>query len=200
MANEYKTLRELDVKPGDVVVNYLRGAGTIVVDKVEGGAFYSESMRMSHAPIWRIVSRASENPQTYTPGERQAVATYPRASVSPDHAWEVDDTPKPIRDMTDAEIGALVRANNEGKVIESICSEVDSEWDVVVYPAWFQNKSYRVRPEPKRETVESCGSVDRDQDGKPHFFHYPVEAQTHRITFDLIDGNPDCDSIKMEEM
>ena len=195
MTQEYKTLRELNVQPGDVVENKA-GFREIIVD-ISGFKCLMESglTWLRDNPVWRIASRASENPQTYTPGERQAVATYPRASVSPDHAWEVDDTPKPIRDMTDAEIGALVRANNEGKVIESICSEVDSEWDVVVYPAWFQNKSYRVRPEPKRETVTLHGSVTDEVWGRG-----TTEYDTHRITFDLIDGEPECGSVKMEPL
>jgi len=31
-------------------------------------------------------------------------------------------------------------------------------------------------------------------------FGGPSDRDTHRITFDLIDGKPDCDSIRMESM
>ena len=104
------------------------------------------------------------------------------------------DTPKLLRDMTDAEIGALVRADNDGKVIEIW---VHDEWSEVD-PRWKPGNAYRVRPEaqrPKRETVTLHGSVTdelwgRDQTG----------YDTYRITFDLIDGKPDCDSIKMEKL
>lgn len=163
MTKEYATLRELDVQPGDVVVNNLQGAGPIVVDRVEGGDFCSKSMRMSHAPVWRIVSRAS-------------------------------DTHKPIRDMTDAEIGALVRAKNEGKAIE-VADTFNGAWEPAPEPGWYASVAYRVRPEPKRETVTLHGSVTdeiwgRDQTG----------YDTHRITFDLVDGEPDSSSIKMEKI
>jgi hypothetical protein len=68
MTNEYKTLRELNVQPGDVVVNNLHGARPVAVDRIEGGDFWSKSMRMSRAPVWRIVSRAADTPKTWGDG------------------------------------------------------------------------------------------------------------------------------------
>ena len=101
---------------------------------------------------------------------------------------------KTLREMTDAEIGALVRAKNEGKVIE-VVDTLNGAWVSAPAPGWWSRNAYRVRPEPKRETVTLHGSVTdeiwgRDQTG----------YDTHRITFDLIDGEPDCDSIKMETL
>jgi hypothetical protein len=103
------------------------------------------------------------------------------------------DTPKLLRDMTDAEIGALVRAHHEGKVIER--RNTRGEWIEEKCPKWFADRAYRVRPEPKRETVTvhwgSWGFT---------LGHGPSSRATHRITFDLVDGEPDPNSIKMEEI
>lgn len=106
------------------------------------------------------------------------------------------DTPKLWRDMTPEEKGALLLAHHEGKVIQ--CFGVDL-WHDEEWPFWHPEAAYRIRPEqsvePKRETVEIRGhvglgwsSLDFDDD------------DTHRITFDLIDGKPDPASIKLEAL
>jgi hypothetical protein len=51
-------------------------------------------------------------------------------------------------------------------------------------------------PEPKRETVTLYGCRENDKWG----FSEKRPDDTHRITFDLIDSKPDCDSIRMEEL
>jgi hypothetical protein len=101
-----------------------------------------------------------------------------------------NNTPKLWRDMTDAEKGALLLAHHEGKGIEMLfCS---GEW-VTVTPQWATNAAYRIRPEPKRETVTLYAN--------DMAYGYAIEAvEGHRITFDLIDGKPDITSIKMEEL
>lgn len=62
-------------------------------------------------------------------------------------------------------------------------------------PKLWKDMTGEVKPEPVRETVKLFShsvslvwSSERD------------EFDTHRITFDLIDGKPDCDSIKMGEI
>jgi hypothetical protein len=88
MTQEYKTLRELNVKPGDVV-EHCKGFKEEVAHnhtydfcKMKSGGEWTWG-----AARWRIVSRAS-------------------------------DTPKLWRDMTPEEKGALLLAHHEGKVIE----------------------------------------------------------------------------------
>ena len=91
---------------------------------------------------------------------------------------EWTDQPKLWRDMTPEEKGALLLAHHEGKVIEA--NEGDGWFDA--HPYWAPNSAYRVRPEPKREVAK-------------------LYAQPgYRITFDLVDGEPDCASIKMERI
>ena len=104
------------------------------------------------------------------------------------------DTPKLLRDMTDAEIGALVRAHHEGKVIE-VVDTFNGAWVPAPAPGWWLRNAYRICPEPKRETVTLHGSVTDEVWGRG-----TTEYDTHRITFDLINGKPDCDSVKMEPL
>jgi len=55
----------------------------------------------------------------------------------------------------------------------------------------------RIKPEPKRETVTLTG-LDR---GYWCFGSDRVKVRdTHRITFDTIDGEPDCSTIRMERL
>jgi hypothetical protein len=54
--------------------------------------------------------------------------------------------------------------------------------------------AYRVKPAPIRETVTLIGNVNSG------FDYSGWTTNTHRIQFDLIDGKPDCASIKMEPL
>lgn len=109
-------------------------------------------------------------------------------------------------DMTDAEKGALLLADYKGKVIEyydrhSSIWLVDPSFD----PRLDSQLRYRVaEPEPVVETVTlhgqkyvsiayPSGMWDFDRSEKQY-------DDTHRITFNLIDGKPDLDSIKMKEL
>jgi len=106
--------------------------------------------------------------------------------------WGDDDTPKLWRDMTPEEKGVLLLAHHEGKVIE--CYNGD-KWFESEYPAFMDDQEYRIRPEPKVETVTLWGGIGRSWNACS-FRH----DDTHRITFETIDGKPDCASIKMEEI
>lgn len=110
---------------------------------------------------------------------------------------EWSDTPQLLGDMTDAEIGALVRAWHEGKVIEGYSRRIDGWVECMVFNLWHEDIAYRIKPEPVRETVtiyinEKGETVPRD--GTISW------AATRAITFDLIDGEPDPASIKMERV
>jgi len=102
------------------------------------------------------------------------------------------EEPKLWRDMTDAEKGALLLAHHEGKDIEAWL--YGDKWKVSP-PEWDQHNAYRTKPEPKRETVALYGSK-----GALWIFGPRISGayDTHRITFNLIDGEPDTASIKME--
>lgn len=104
------------------------------------------------------------------------------------------ETPKTWSEMTPEEKGALLLARHEGKEIQFYAK--NSSWtDLYQSFNWFHGTAYRVKPEPKRETVQIYGPVySNDQ----CVFGSSCREYTHRITFDLIDGKPVCDSIRME--
>ena len=109
-------------------------------------------------------------------------------------------TQKLWRDMTPEEKGALLLAHHEGKVIEWTRCPGDTEFCQSSArgsrPVWDDKHAYRVKPEPTVDTVTVDGWVDHGKwwTGKK------IPGDTHRITFNLIDGKPDCASIKMEEL
>ena len=63
------------------------------------------------------------------------------------------DTPKLMRDMTDAEQGALLLAHHRGKKIQVFLDGIP-KWDRTSRPTWKPDLAYRVEPEPQRETVK----------------------------------------------
>jgi hypothetical protein len=93
---------------------------------------------------------------------------------------------KTLRNMTDAEIGALVRAKNEGKVIE-VVDTVKGAWVPAPAPSWHPRSTYRVRLEPKRE-IERVTIVNADG----------VTIGIGTVVCE--DGRPDCGSVKMEPL
>jgi hypothetical protein len=177
MKSEYKTLRELDVQPGDVV-EWQDGGDiyTVISAEVLGdeSAFAGEVRAdlsgygfgiFGEYCLFRIVSRASR-----------------------------DDSPKLWRDMTPEEKGVLLLAHHEGKAIEC-WTENSPTWDKT-NPQWIDRVAYRVRPEPKVETVAIYGAPSKHV----QWCLEQCGLDTHSITFDLIDGKPDVASIKMEEL
>ena len=177
--HEFCPLAKHDVQPGDVVQwddsEYvaLQEPKPTNADSVWAGT--EEPGWISGGAMCRVISRAN-----------------PQPALAPD---TTNPDRKPLRDMTDAEIGALVRAKNEGQVIECFYDGECSAW-VSCDPEWCPDDIYRTRPpEPKRETVKchwgSWGFT---------LGHSSSDRDTHVITFDTIDGQPDCASIRMEPL
>lgn len=168
------TLKELDVKPGDVVEAVSNPDPSVVglnftIDE-SGGACgtalgsctrFDPSFDSLYGRKFRIISRA-------------------------------DDTPKTWGEMTDAEKGALLLAWQRGKAMQYWNCD-DEEWqDTDIHPHEFDADAYRIKPTPERKTItlgweESLGVGNGFTDG-----------DTYRITFDTIDGKPDCTTVKME--
>jgi hypothetical protein len=91
------------------------------------------------------------------------------------------------RDMTQEQKGALLLAHHEGKVIESTHKTLKG-WISAIAPSWHPDRAYRVKHKPVVQTVTR------------YFKSGDGTFETHRITFNLIDNEPDCYSIKMEKM
>ena len=105
--------------------------------------------------------------------------------------------PKLWKDMSPEEKGALLLAHHEGKITQFWYSGMKGWTDNAGHPPnWFKDTAYRVKPEPVVETVSRYSS---SQDYW-RFTARKCSRGTHRITFDLVDGKPDCNSVKMEEI
>jgi len=106
------------------------------------------------------------------------------------------DDPKLWRDMSPEEKGALLLAHHEGKVIEFCRPRGTPDCPAHSWraqrPIWTGGLAYRVRPE--RETVKLYGSEGGAWSYERVYF------DTLCITYDLVDGEPDCASIRMEKI
>ena len=173
MTKEVGTLAELNVKPGDVVEYTPTGNHHTVLDgkrlTISNGNTVDYEYNLDCSKYFRIVSRASDKPKLW-------------------------------RDMTPGEKGALLLAHHEGKVIEWT-GHFGSEFDMDSTrgtPVWSATHAYRIKPEPKVETVTLMTAKVYAWVSEP--YGKCGSQNTHRITFNIIDGEPDCTSIKMEKL
>jgi hypothetical protein len=98
-------------------------------------------------------------------------------------------------EMSDAEKGALLLGIYQGK--EHQFSKDGEKWNELTPFYEFQDDYYyRVRSESKRETIVLYGPSPNNSFTGGGL----CDDDTHRITFDLIDGEPDCDSVQMKKL
>jgi len=177
MTNEVGTLKELKVKPGDVV----QCVDNMNLPRWTIGKFYEVKECGTPEDDYGTTYANYEDPQ---PSVKFRIVS--RAYVGP----------KMWGEMTDEEKGALLLAAHEGKKIEFFVPGACGVKWVPARPNWKATCAYRVRPERKRETViVYSGWVEHGVWSQTEDFN-----DTHRITFDLVDGEPDCDSVKMEKL
>lgn len=102
---------------------------------------------------------------------------------------------KPWKDMSPEEKGALLLAHHEGKVIEARdpYNKADT-WEKVILPNWTSSFAYRVKPVVKEVLLEGFVDHERWYNGRKS------PGVNYKITFNLVDGEPDCSSIKMEKL
>lgn len=100
-----------------------------------------------------------------------------------------DELPPYWKDLTDEQKGKLLLAHHEGKVIEYFT--LAGGWRECPTPHWSGNYCYRVKlpePEPVVKEVFFCwDSAWSNLIGGPF-----------QISFNIVDGVPDCSSVKME--
>ena len=99
-------------------------------------------------------------------------------------------------EMTDAEKGALLLAHHEGKEIECF-SESLGNWITLFILVWYEDSIYRVKKVPIKNMEVMYMYFE---DGLDPSIDVYMSDPTHKITFDTIDGEPDCSSIKMEKV
>ena len=102
-------------------------------------------------------------------------------------------TPTIWRYMTPEEKGALLLAHHENRTLQMWRKKTGAWEDLWARPLWADDCAYRVKLEPVRETVTLYY-------GSAGFHDYCAVTSTSKITFDIEDGKPDCNSVKMEEL
>lgn len=106
----------------------------------------------------------------------------------------VEESPKRWGDLSDREKGALLLADHKGKTIQLL--NMDAEWVDLSFVNWFGDKIYRVKPEPVVETITLYTSSKHNYEA----FSVNYGDDTHKIIFDVVDGKPNCSSVRMEEL
>ena len=182
MSKEIGTLEELNVKEGDVVrfeksclPSYVNYRGYTAVVRKDGGTDY-------------FLERPNEGCFTAKNGHKWSIVS----RAQPEY--------KMWKDMTDEEKGVLLLAHHEGKVIQwsyylPWFTEHDSS-DKGYEPVWSGEIYYRVKAEPVIKTIET-------RTGNPEggsWASWSDDDDTHKITYDIVDGQPDINSIKMEKI
>ena len=102
------------------------------------------------------------------------------------------EKPKLWRAMTSEEKGALLLAHHEN--FGSVEFWNEDSWEELHFLGWCDYIAYRIKPQTKIETVTLYGRPD------VQWVLERCKYDTHCITFQTIDGKPDCASIKMEEI
>lgn len=173
---EVGTLKELGVRVGDVVE---------WPDAYPGTHMTVESFRIICEGVYA--------------GQVQAGLSGYGTGIFDDEGFRIisraPQPPKLWRDMTPEERGALLLAAHDGKVIE-YWKRGTGGWAVSYVHAWSAHESYRIRPDPKVETVTIYAKPDKNGD----WIGSTSKHHTHKaaFTFTTRDGKPDCASVKME--
>jgi hypothetical protein len=178
----YQTLKDLDLRPGDVVEpQYKLGhyyytvneAGLLChgeplfplsSDYQKGGCYYTSGVS------WKLISRA------------------PRL--------------QPWSQLPDKEKVELLVAQNKGKQLE-VSRDNGVTWCEGTLWSGIDFLYYRVQPPPPRLPVVKEITQGWKTNVRGEF--QPMSADhtqraTHKVTFTVTDGQPDCNSIKMEKL
>lgn len=99
------------------------------------------------------------------------------------------------KDMTPEGKGALLLASHEGKTLQ-YWKRGTGGWEDCLSVVIHENECYRVKPEPVVKEVVINGGATAGVWGFDSILS-PCVEDTHKITFNLVDGVPDCNSIKM---
>lgn len=177
VAMETGTLKEMDVKPGDVVAlagadGYKFTIGYISGDRVYGTSEksdrqYEDDWSLTATGNWFIISRATTTP------DLTAITT-------------------PFG-LLDAATQKALRAH--GGPYEFFSG--DNWRDAALEPdEWLNFNTYRAKKEPKRETVTMAVFIDLEGFIQPSY----INGLTKRVqvTFDRVDGRIDLATYKVE--
>lgn len=116
------------------------------------------------------------------------------------HFEFVDEPAEPtlLKDMSDDEAGKILKAFLKGESLEVYNPCGFRMWMDHVSGTFNENVSYRVKAKPVVKQITLFGG------GVPNMVWCPdrrgADLDTHIITYTEIDGEPDCDSVKMEKL
>lgn len=172
MTKEVGTLREIGARVGDVVE--LMTKGTF---RGEGSTY---------------IIKDNVHGETWAEHEDGGIVTIQ------EEKWEfkiIRRAASPFNTLTAEEKGALLLANLEGKIIE-MSIDGGETWERSYTPQWIGAACYLVKEDEVKEvTVYGIVVADNGEFGARR-----NSADTHRITFNLVNGKPDCASVKMEDI
>lgn len=194
-----KTLKELDVKPGDVVQfigdKDFPEDSPFTIQGWSDGDCYDTTQELGDGmdmlrddAVFRLISRASDTTEAL-----EELAELDSEEIA---------GPKTFGEMSDAEKGALLLSKLNGVDVQYSSLNKSAG-----HPGGWQDQGgrwffvddtyYRIKPESVVREVALTGKVAQK------WIFTDTEAydtDTYRITFTTTDGKPDLDSIKMEEI
>lgn len=193
-APEVGTLRELNVKPGDVVIyagsdaDHDNTKQKIALfnpawEEWQSERYIGTNVTMNNRGPWCIISRAAP---TLPHGHARLPSgeVVDLTAITTPFGLLPDDVQEALRD--------------HGGPWEAFCRECGSAYE------WRSSDnlsrealSHRVRPQPPAPKVEEVVLYGR-HDVQWVFERSPND--THRITFNLIDGEPDVSSVRMVKL
>lgn len=96
--------------------------------------------------------------------------------------------------LSDEEKGALLLAHHQGKTIEWWLTQT-KVWSTNSSPEWSPLRTYRVKPEPVVQTVvRYLGATLTGTNSRK------TKPTTHKLSYNIVGGEIDCSSVKLEEL
>jgi hypothetical protein len=173
--------------------------------KIEVGKYYRTRDGRKVGPMdgrcfkWVVGSGSGVDPEWNNDGTcREGFTTYDDELIA-----EWTDTPKTWGEMTDAERKEISFYAMSGKCVQLLAEWPGQsawlEWDGKT-PLCELHQKIRIKPQPQRETVTLYTGKPSSDCNWGWTADNSSCGRTHRITFTTTDGEPDLDSIKMEEV
>jgi len=183
--SEFGTLKELGVRVGDVVAD---GSGKdYSIQMIDNKTDHPRARLCDIGKLYAL-SHCGKSHQdvdgSFIPHWRIITRATP--------------TPKLWSDLTPAEKGALLLAHHDGGQLQYM---YNSDW-VDCNDVFSGHYAYRIKPHiPKTATETFYGHSTKSVNCEWGFSRVTNGfSDTHRITFQTIDGKPDCASVKLEEV
>lgn len=170
--------------------------------KIEAGKYYRTRDGRKAGPV--AISGDSSYPwlaRVDTMRVFQADGTHGSPAVARERGLDLvaawTEEPAVWLDMTPEEKGAVLLAKHEDRPVD-YWNKASHRWETLKSRSGdlYDKTAYRVKPEPTVELV-NLHWTNQYRTGVTLECH---PCDTHLITFNVVNGEPDCDSIKMEPL